>query len=124
MDKIKTHNELKVYALSFEASMQVFNATKSFPKEEMFSLTDQIRRSSRSVSGNIAEAFRKRRYPKSFIAKLSDSEGEAAETQVWLDYALACNYLDIEYHDILFDKYDHIIAMIVNMINKHENWTL
>ena len=80
MEKIKTHNELKVYALTFEAGMQVFNATKSFPKEEMFSLTDQIRRSSRSVSGNIAEAFRKRRYPKSFIAKLSDSEGEATET--------------------------------------------
>jgi four helix bundle protein len=124
MEKIKTHKELKVYALSFEAGMQIFNTTKSFPKEEMFSLTDQIRRSSRSVSGNIAEAFRKRRYPKSFIAKLSDSEGEAAETQVWLDYALACNYLDIESHDILFDKYDHIIAMLVNMINKPENWTL
>jgi len=69
--------------------MGVFNMTKSFPKEETYSLTDQIRRSSRSVSGNIAEAFRKRRYPKSFIAKLSDSEGEAAETQVWLDYALS-----------------------------------
>jgi four helix bundle protein len=124
MEKIKTHKELKVYALSFEAGMQIFNTTKSFPKEEMFSLTDQIRRSSRSVSGNIAEAFRKRRYPKSFIAKLSDSEGEAAETQVWLDYALACNYLDIESHDLLLDKYDHIIAMLVNMINKPENWTL
>ena len=124
MEKIKTHKELRVYALSFEAGMQVFNSTKSFPKEEMYSLTDQIRRSSRSVSGNIAEAFRKRRYPKSFIAKLSDSEGEAAETQVWLDYALACNYLHNEHHDILFDKYDHIIAMLVNMINNPENWTL
>jgi len=124
MEKIKTHLDLKVYALSFEAGMEVFNISKSFPKEEMYSLTDQIRRSSRSVSGNIAEAFRKRRYPKSFIAKLSDSEGEAAETQVWLDYALACNYLKKVHYDKLFDKYDHIIAMLVNMMNKPENWTL
>jgi four helix bundle protein len=124
MEKIKTHKDLKVFALSFEAGMEVYNISKSFPKEEMYSLTDQIRRSSRSVSGNIAEAFRKRRYPKSFISKLSDSEGEAAETQVWLDYAMACNYLNNEHHAMLFDKYDHILAMIVNMINKPENWTL
>ncbi len=81
-EKIKTHRELRVYQLSFESGMEIFKLTKSFPKEETYSLTDQIRRSSRSVSGNIAEAFRKRRYPKSFIARLSDSEGEAAETQV------------------------------------------
>lgn len=124
MEKIKTHKELRVYQLSFEAGMEVFEISKSFPKEEMFSLTDQIRRSSRSVSGNIAEAFRKRRYPKSFIAKLSDSEGEAAETQVWLDYALACNYLDKVTYVKLFDKYDHILAMLVTMINKPENWSL
>ncbi len=122
-DKIKIHQELKVYKLSFEAGIEVFGISKSFPKEERYSLTDQIRRSSRSVSGNIAEAFRKRRYPKSFIAKLSDSEGEAAETQVWLDYALACNYITEEFHIKLFDKYDHIIAMLVNMINKPENWS-
>lgn len=124
MEKIKTHKDLKVFALSFEAGMEVFEISKLFPKEEMYSLTDQIRRSSRSVSGNIAEAFRKRRYPKSFIVKLSDSEGEAAETQVWLDYALACNYLDKDRHVKLFDKYDHIIAMLVNMIYKPESWTL
>ena len=124
MEKIKTHKDLKVFALSFEAGMEVFEISKLFPKEEMYSLTDQIRRSSRSVSGNIAEAFRKRRYLKSFIVKLSDSEGEAAETQVWLDYALASNYLDKDRHVKLFDKYDHIIAMLVNMINKPENWSL
>ena len=90
MEKIKTHRDLRVFKLSFEAGMEVFKMTKSFPREEIYSLTDQIRRSSRSVSGNIAEAFRKRRYPKAFVAKLSDSEGEAAETQVWLDYSLAC----------------------------------
>ena len=78
MDRIKTHSELNVFKLSFEAGMEVFEITKKFPRVEMYSLTDQIRRSSRSVSGNIAEAFRKRKYPKSFVAKLSDSEGEAA----------------------------------------------
>ena len=79
-EKIRTHRELRVFQLSFESGMEVFNLSKSFPKEETYSLTDQIRRSSRSVSGNIAEASRKRRYPKSFVAKLSDAEGEAAET--------------------------------------------
>ena len=102
--------------------MEIFNITKAFPKEEIYSLTDQIRRSSRSVSSNIAEAFRKRKYPKSFISKLSDSEGEAAETQVWLNYALKCNYIDSLTHAALFDNYDHIIAMLVNMSTKSENW--
>jgi four helix bundle protein len=86
-------------------------------------LTDQIRRSSRSVSGNIAEAFRKRRYPKAFVSKLSDSEGEAAETQVWLDYALKCRYINEPLFESLNDKYDHIIGMIVNMINNPEKWS-
>jgi len=97
---------------------------KLFPKEEIYSLTDQIRRSSRSVSGNLAEAFRKRRYPKHFISKLSDSEGEAAESQVWLDYAFACKYIDRQMHDDLNDKYDHIIAMIVKMISSPNNWSV
>jgi len=77
---IRKHTDLRVFQLSFESGMSIFELTKSFPKEERYSLTDQIRRSSRSVSGNIAEAWRKRKYPKSFVAKLSDSEGEAAET--------------------------------------------
>jgi four helix bundle protein len=123
MEKIRTHKDLKVYQLSFEAGMEVFEISKQFPKEEKYSLTDQIRRSSRSVSGNLAEAFRKRRYPKYFISKLTDSEGEAAETQVWLDYALACNYIEKESHFKLSDKYDHIIAMIVNISNNPGNWT-
>ena len=123
MEKIKTHRDLKVFQLSFEAGMEIFKMTKSFPKEELYSLTDQIRRSSRSVSGNIAEAFRKRRYPKSFVAKLSDSEGESAETQVWLDYAFECQYIDKKVHEVLNDKYDHIIGMLVNMSNKPENWS-
>jgi four helix bundle protein len=124
MEKIRTHKDLKVYQLSFEAGMQIFETSKSFPKEEMYSLTDQIRRSSRSVSGNMAEAFRKRRYPKLFLSKLTDSEGEAAETQVWLDYALASKYICQEVHSELFDKYDHIISMIVRMELNPKNWTI
>ena len=123
MEKIRTHRDLKVFQLSFEAGMEIFKITKSFPKEEIYSLINQIRRSSRSVSGNIAEAFRKRKYPKSFVAKLSDSEGESAETQVWLDYALECQYIDKKAHEVLNDKYDHIIGMLVNMSNKPENWS-
>jgi len=76
--KIRTHKELEVYQLAFNAAMKIFEMSKSFPKEETYSLTDQIRRSSRSVCGNIAEAFRKRRYPKAFVSKISDSEGESA----------------------------------------------
>jgi len=123
MEKIRTHRDLKVFQLSFEAGMEIFRISKTFPREETYSLTDQIRRSSRSVSGNLAEAFRKRKYPKSFVSKLSDSEGEAAETQVWLDYALKCQYIDEKVHNSLNDKYDHIIAMLVNMSHKPENWT-
>ncbi len=122
-DKIRTHKDLRVYQLSFEAGMEVYHISKVFPKDEKYSLTDQLRRSSRSVSGNLAEAFRKRRYPKAFVAKLNDSEGEAAETQVWLDYALACNYIKLETHAQLFDKYDHIISMIVNMSNNPDKWS-
>jgi four helix bundle protein len=80
MEKIRTHKDLRVYQLSFEVGMEVFRISRTFPREEVYSLTDQIRRSSRSVSGNLAEAWRKRRYPKSFVSKLSDVEGEAAET--------------------------------------------
>lgn len=123
MERIRTHKDLRVFQVSFEAGMIIFNLSKSFPKEEMYSLTDQVRRSSRSVSGNIAEAFRKRKYPKSFVSKLTDAEGEAAETQVWIDYALECGYLEKKEHSELFDKYDHIISMIVNMTTKPDNWS-
>src|SRR6476469_8524557 len=91
--KIQSHRELEVYQKGFDAAMQIFELSKSFPKEETYSLTDQIRRSSRSVCANLAEAWRKRRYEKAFISKLSDSESEAAETQVWLEFATKCGYL-------------------------------
>jgi len=122
MEVIRKHKDLKVFQVSFEAGMKIFELSKNFPKEEKYSLTDQMRRSSRSVSSNIAEAWRKRKYPKSFIAKLSDSEGEAAETQVWLDYALKCRYLSQENYDKLYDQYEHIIAMLINMSTKPDQW--
>ncbi|WP_310993574.1 four helix bundle protein [Aequorivita marina] len=124
MEKIHSHRDLKVYQLSFKGGMAIFHLSKAFPKEERYSLTSQIRRSSRSVSANLAEAWRKRRYPKAFIAKLSDVEGEAAETQNWLDYALACDYIQQEDHKSLDDQYDHIISIVVNMINNPGKWTL
>ncbi len=124
MELIRSHRKLKVYQLSFEAGMEIFHLSKLFPKEERYSLTDQIRRSSRSVSANISEAFRKRPYPKSFIAKLSDPEGEAAETPNGLDFALACAYIGTTEHRSLYDKYDHILSMIFNMINHRGKWSL
>ncbi len=124
MKKIKTYKELRVYQLSFETSMEIFHLLKSFPKEERYSLTDQMLRSSRSVSANLAETWRKRRYPKSFVAKLSDTEAEAAETQTWLDYALACGYICENTHIKLYDKYEHIIGMLVLMLINPEKWSV
>ena len=124
MKKIKTHKDLNIYQLSFESGMNIFKISKNFPKEEIYSLTNQLRRSSRSVSGNIVEAFRKRKYPKSFISKLTDAEGEAAETQVWLDYSMECVYLEATVHQNLFDKYDHIISMLVNMSSNPDSWSI
>jgi four helix bundle protein len=108
--------------LAFKVSMKIFHITREFPKEEIYALTSQIRRSSRSVSANIAEAFRKRRYEKAFISKLSDSEGEAAETQVWLDYSLECGYLTRELYCSLSSDYEKIIGMLVIMMSHPDKW--
>jgi len=121
--KIRSHRELEVYILSFDIAMKILEISKGFPKEETYSLTDQIRRSSRSVCANLAEAFRKRRYPKSFISKLSDSESEAAETQTWLDFSLSCEYItETEYND-LNETYDKILGKLVTMSLHPENWS-
>lgn len=121
--KIRSHKELDVYKLSFESAMIIFELSKSFPKEETYSLTDQIRKSSRSVCANLAEAFRKRRYEKAFISKLSDSEGEAAETQTWIDFAFKCKYLSEDKANELNEKYDHIIGQLVTMSLNPQKWT-
>lgn len=124
MNSLRSHKELNVYQLAFKVSMEIFKLTKAFPEEEKYSLISQIRRSSRSVCANLAEAYRKRRYEKAFISKLSDSEGEAAETQVWLDYSLECGYLPSQEYNSLISGYEKILGMIVNMIRHPEKWSL
>ena len=122
MELIKNHRELKVYQKAFCSAMEIFQLTKTFPKEETYSLIDQIRRSSRSVNSNLAEAFRRRQYPRSFCSKLSECEAEAAETQNWLDFSLACQYLSTENHRLLDDEYDKIIGMLVTMQKYPDKW--
>ena len=122
--RVQRHTELEVYKKSFEVAMEIFHASKLFPKEETYSLTDQVRRSSRSVCANLAEAWRKRRYEAAFIAKLSDSESEAAETQVWLQFAVECGYLDREQAARIYSIYDEVLRMLVAMIHSPSVWTI
>src|SRR5580765_5998776 len=103
--KVLRHTDLDVYQKAFEMAMEIFELSKGFPREETYSLTDQIRRSSRSVCANLAEAWRKRRYQAAFISKLSDSEGEAAETQVWIEFAVKCGYLNRDQAEGLYRTY-------------------
>ena len=110
------YKALKVYQLAFELAMKLFHLSKSFPREERYSLTDQIRRSSRSVAANIAEGYRKRQYPNMFISKLADSHAEATETQVWLDFALECGYLTTESHREISESYEQVERMLASMI--------
>ena len=121
---IQSHRELEVYRLAFEAAMRIFKVTKAFPREERYSLTDQIRRSSRSVCTSLAEAWRKRRYEGAFLLKLSDAEAEAAETQTWLEFALECNYLEGNTDEEFRRTYDHILGMLVRMIGNPSPWLL
>jgi four helix bundle protein len=115
---------LEVYQKAFDAAMQIFDLSKTFPKEEVYSLTDQLRRSSRSVCANLGEAWRKRRYEAAFISKLSDVESEAAETQVWLEFAVKCGYLKRETARELYRIYDEIIGTVVGMIHHSETWVV
>ena len=124
MEKIRSYKELRVYQAAIEAAMKIFELTKSFPVEEKYSMTDQMRRSSRSVCANIAEAWRKRRYPAHFVSKLSDSEGEAEETRVWVELAFRCKYLAKAEADDLDERYDKILGQLVLMISSPEKWTL
>lgn len=124
MKNIRHFRELEVYQLAMEAALRIFEISKSFPVEERYSLTDQIRRSSRSVCANIAEAWRKRRYPNAFVSKLSDAEAEAAETQVWLEFSLKCSYLDIRFFKELDHSYDQIQGKLVTMISNPEHWKI
>jgi len=113
--QVKSVRDLEVYKLSFNSAMEIYEMSKDFPREERYSLTDQIRRSSRSVCTNLAEGWRKRIYKGMFINKLSDSSQEAAETQTWLEFAVNCNYIDKNTFGQLFEKYEHILAMLSTM---------
>ncbi|MEO6725406.1 MAG: four helix bundle protein [Blastocatellia bacterium] len=121
---IRRHTDLEVYKRAFAVAMKIFELTKSFPKEEKYSLIDQIRRSSRSVCANLGEAWRKRRYQAAWISKLGDSEAESAETQVWLQFSVECGYLSREVGMELYKEYDAILGMLVNMIIHPEEWAL
>ena len=123
-EKIRYHTDLEVYQLAFTAAKQIFEITKSFPKGEVYSLTDQIRRSSRSVCANLAEAWRKRRYPAAFIYSLNHVEAEAAETQVWLSFSKECAYISNKQVDTLINNYDHILGIIVTMIKHPDKWVI
>ncbi len=120
--RIRSVRELEVYKLAFEAAMEIFEISKSFPKEEKYSLTDQVRRSSRAVCTNLSELWRKRRYKAVFLNKLSDASQEAAETQTWLEFALACKYINKKTFEKLNEKYEHIFAMLFTMEQKVDSF--
>jgi four helix bundle protein len=113
---------LKVFQLSYELAMDIFEMTKNFPKEEKYSLTDQIRRSSRSVCSNIAEAYRKRKYPKNFTSKITDADGESSETIVWIIFAFDCKYISEEIKEKLLKKYEEVGKMLGSMANNPEKF--
>ena len=121
-NKILSYRDLNVYKAAFSLQQDIFEITKRFPKEELFSLTDQIRRSSRSIGANIAEAWQKRRYKPHFVSKLSDSDGEQAETQHWLDTACACNYILPEKRDLLLEQCKQIGKMLGSMMAHPEKF--
>ena len=116
--RINSVRELEVYQLAFNTAMEIFEISKRFPREEKYSLTDQIRRSSRSVCVNLSEGWRKRRYKAVFINKLTDAAQEAAETQTWLEFALKCNYISEDIFKRLDERYEHIYAMLNTMERK------
>jgi len=116
------YRDLKVYQLAYKLAMEIFNISKAFPREEIYSLTDQIRRSSRSVAANLAEGYRKRRYQNAFINKLTDCDSEAAETQVWIDFAFDCGYVSKETHDQLLVQYEEVGRMLSGMMAKPEQF--
>src|SRR6056297_734157 len=118
----RSFRDLRVYREAFLAAREIYQLSQDWPSEERYALTDQIRRSSRSVAANIAEAWRKRRYPNHFVSKLSDSDAEAAETQSWLDFALDHGYLTREQYDEIDDRYDKIQGSLVSMMIQKDRW--
>jgi four helix bundle protein len=124
MENIRSFRELKVWQKAMSVALRVFEVTKSFSVEERYSLVDQVRRSSRSVPANIAEAWRKHRHPAAFVSKLNDAEGEAAETQTHLEIALRCRYLQELAYKELDDDSEQVLAMLVTMASQPEKWVV
>jgi len=122
--RIQSFRELRVYQTSMEAALEIFELSASFPAFEKYSMIDQIRRSSRSVCANLAEAWRRRRYKAAFVAKLNDSETEATETQVWLEMAFRLKYISNETYDVKNKMYERIIGQIVTMIHQPDKWII
>jgi len=122
MNELRGYRDLIVFQKSYKLAMEIFEITKAFPKEEKYSLTDQIRRSSRSIPTNIAESWAKRIYPKVFVNKLSDALGEENETEVWLDFSRDCEYITTEKHSILIKEYDEVRRMLISMIHTPEKF--
>lgn len=114
--------DLIVYQKSYKLAMEIFEITKEFPREEKYSLVDQIRRSSRSVPANIAEAWVKRKYPKSFVSKLLDSLAEESESEVWIEMSRDCKYIDDQLNNSLLERYQEVAKMLSSMINSPEKF--
>lgn len=124
MSNIRSYRELRVYQSAFAMAMHVFELTKSFPVEERYSLTDQLRRASRSVCANLAEAWRRRRSAAHFVSKLNDAETEAEESRVWIQFATSCRYLDSATAAKMDEEYGRILGQIVSMINSPDDWCI
>jgi len=123
-EKIKTYKDLRVYNNAMDAAMKIFELTKSFPPEEKYSLTDQLRRASRSVCSTIGEAWRKRVNQAAFTARLNDSESLACESQVWLEFARKCGYLKDDVCDELDSAYDQVLGQLFKMVRESEKWII
>ena len=122
--KVSTFRDLRVYQAAMELAMDIFKLSNNFPGEERYSLVDQVRRSSRSVCANLSEAWRKRRYRAAFVSKLNDSETEAAETQVWLEFAFRCGYIEESVFADLDERYEHVLSQLVRMIVDADRWLI
>ena len=122
MSRIESFKDLILYRKAYKLSMEIFEISKGFPKEEKYSLTDQMRRSSRSVTSSIAESWAKRKYEKVFVNKLTDALGEEHETTVWLDYSKDCKYIDEAVHNRLLSEYCEVRRILISMINNPEKW--
>ncbi len=118
----KNFKETTLYKKAFTQAMEIFQISKSFPKEEKYSLTDQVRRSSRSVCANLAEAYRKKQYPAHFVSKFSDCDAENSETGVWIDFALACEYINIDSHKNLIERNEEVGRLIAHAIKNPEKY--